>query len=271
MEKRAIVWRVFAFLGLLLLGWLPLAIPIYHFVPDANTASILGTLLLYGEFLYLVRWWGRRFYGETRVFQRYGLETNGGSPLPSRQILREFTRGWIGGLLGLAVLFGLETVLGWIRWRSPEMAISRLLLEAVFVGSAVGFAEEVLFRGWLWDELRRDYRVSIATVANAVIFAILHFLKPPSEILRTLPQFIGLVLLGLLLVKVKLHTQGRLGFPIGLHGGLVGGYYLINVGQWIAYTEAVPSWVTGIDKNPLAGVLGLLVLSGMLLIYRKPS
>ncbi|MDC0834341.1 abortive phage infection protein [Leptolyngbya valderiana BDU 20041] len=259
MKERSVVLRIWAFLGLLLLCWLPLAIPIYSLIPDTNTASILGTLLLYVEFLYLVRWWGRRFYGEPRVFQRYGF-------VLTRQNGIEFGRGWIVGLLGLAVLFGVETVFGWVRWIPTEMAIPRLVVEAILVGFAVGLAEELLFRGWLWDELRRDYRVVVATVANTLIFAVSHFLKPVSEIFRTFPQFVGLVVLGLVLVKAKRRNQGRLGFPIGLHGGLVGGYYLVNVGQLVTYTDAVPSWVTGIDNNPLAGVLGVLVLCGLSIV-----
>jgi hypothetical protein len=100
---------------------------------------------------------------------------------------------------------------------------------------------------------------------------VLHFIKPLPEVIRTFPQFPGLVLLGLALVWAKRSTrrqlrltgvqhQGRLGLPIGLHAGLVWGYYMIHVGQLARYSGQVPQWLTGIDQNPLAGGAGLVFL-----------
>ncbi|MEM8502332.1 MAG: hypothetical protein AAF716_04185, partial [Cyanobacteria bacterium P01_D01_bin.1] len=52
----------------------------------------------------------------------------------------------------------------------------------------------------------------------------------------------------------------RLGYPIGLHAGLIWGYYIVNVGGLSDYTGRAPEWVTGIDSNPLAGLMGLILL-----------
>jgi hypothetical protein len=49
---------------------------------------------------------------------------------------------------------------------------------------------------------------------------------------------------------------------------LVWGYYIINVGNLITYTKKVPEWITGIDRNPLAGVTGILLLSAIALSVR---
>jgi len=67
-------------------------------------------------------------------------------------------------------------------------------------------------------------------------------LLPPAEILRTLPGFPGLLLLGLTFVWAKRSRRSRLGLPIGLHAGL-GGYYIINVGQLVEYSGQVPDWL----------------------------
>ena len=69
------------------------------------------------------------------------------------------------------------------------------------------------------------------------------------------------MLLGLILSWGRQVHNGRLGFSIGLHAGLVWGYYIINVGSLIRYSSQIPLWVTGIDNNPLAGGMGLLFLS----------
>ena len=125
----------------------------------------------------------------------------------------------------------------------------------------VGLAEELVFRGWLLDELERDYSPKVSLCADAVIFAILHFIKPLSEMIRTLPQFPGLVLLGLTLVWGKRSHKNNLGISIGLHGGLVWGYYIINVGKLVQYSDRVSPWITGVDSNPIAGLMGLFLLS----------
>jgi uncharacterized protein len=71
--------------------------------------------------------------------------------------------------------------------------------------------------------------------------------------------------LGIALVLAKYQHGDRLGISIGIHGGLVWGYYILNVGQLIKYNGQVPDWVTGIDGNPIAGVMGLIFLSGLTL------
>jgi hypothetical protein len=40
------------------------------------------------------------------------------------------------------------------------------------------------------------------------------------------------------------------------------------VGNLITYTKKVPEWITGIDRNPLAGVTGILLLSAIALSVR---
>jgi hypothetical protein len=36
---------------------------------------------------------------------------------------------------------------------------------------------------------------------------------------------------------------------------------VVEVGRLVNYTNRVPAWITGIERNPLAGMLGLLLLS----------
>ena len=119
-------------------------------------------------------------------------------------------------------------------------------------------------------ELQRDYSPRVALWTDAIVFAVLHFIKPLEAIIQTLPQFPALVVLGLTQVWGKRWRRGRLGLPIGLHGGLVWGYYIINVGQLIKYSGKVPDWVTGVNNNPLQGVMGVLLMSILaLLIWRQ--
>lgn len=233
--------------------------------PDVATAIAL--ILLYGLFVFLVRRWGRRVHRWPRPLRHLGLV--GGW----RQFLNRLLRAGLLGLGGVVLLFGLQLLLGWAvpQWPALGWPLLRLLAEASLVGLAYGLLEELLFRGWLLAELEAGGSRRTALVANALIFALAHFIKPWAEILRTFPQFLGLLILGLALVWARRAAPVSLALPIGLHGGLVGGYYLFNVGDWVTHTGLAPDWVTGIDRNPLAGLLGVGLLSAIALYFARQA
>jgi uncharacterized protein len=248
--------RLLTFVSVLLLGWLPFATLSFWLVKDANLLSIVTMSLLAFGFLALVKIWGQVVYRQPHIFWSYGL-------VFTRQNGWNLLEGLAIGLSSLWALFLLQGRLGWLIWQDFPSHFPVILLEGLLVSLGVGLAEELAFRGWLLDELQRDCSLKAALWGSSLVFAGLHFLKPISEVLRTLPQFPGLVLLGLALVWAKRSRSGRLGLSIGLHAGLIWGYYMIQVGELVEYSNKVPEWVTGIDQNPLVGGTGLMFLSGI--------
>lgn len=231
----------------LLLLWVPIALPIQSIVPDANLVTIITMPLLYAAFLVLLRFWGRWVYGESNLFWVYGFRK-------PRQFNRELLRGLVIGLISLLAMFALEGVVGWVQWQPMQSSFPRIFVEGGVVAIAYGFAEELLFRGWFLNELERGYSKTTSLWVCSVIFALLHGIRP---------QFPALVILGLSLVWAKRACRGRLGLAIGLHAGLIWGYYLVNVGQLVKFSNIVPAWVIGIDRNPLASLVGILALSAI--------
>ena len=265
--------RITIFILALLLVWIPLAIPIYLLVEDVNNESILAIAILYIEFIILVRLWGNKVYQQPHLLHHYGLVIN-------RRNFQEFFQGLGIGLFSLFSLFILEIFLGLLVWHSPSEKLPKIILEGLLVSIGIGFAEELLFRGWLLDELERNYQPKVVLWMSSIVYAVLHFIKPLEEILRTWLQFPGLVLLGLIFVWAKRSSgkksnkftdkkQELLGLPMGIHAGLVWGYYIINVGGLVKYSEEVEEWLVGIDGNPLAGVMGLLFLGAIALWIRN--
>lgn len=248
----------------LLALWVPVALPIYGLVKDPNWVSILSMGILYGEFILLVRFWGSHVYGQPDILSRYGLQF-------TRRNGQDLLSGLGLGLLSLLSLLAIEGVLGWLGWQVPQPSIlPKVILEGFLVALGVAFAEELLFRGWLLDELQRDYSARTSLWADSTIFALLHFIKPLEAMVRNLPAFPGLLLLGLTLVLAKKARHGRLGLPMGFHAGLVWGYYIINTGQLVKYSHFVPDWITGVDANPIAGVAGLIMLGAIAIgMYRS--
>ncbi|MDP8933272.1 MAG: CPBP family intramembrane metalloprotease [Cyanobacteriota bacterium] len=255
--------RVIIFLLILLAIWLPLAAPIYLLVKDSNLATILTMGLLFTEFLFLVPRWGKQVYGQTQLLKSYGL-------INTRKNGFELLIGLAIGLLLTFSLFVVQGLFGLVAWQNSDN-LPRIIAEGLLSALGVGFAEELVFRGWLLDELQRDYNYKISLWVNSLVFALSHFIKPVAAMLQSWPQFPGLLLLGLILVWGKRSRQNRLGLSIGLHAGLVWGYYMINIGQLVRYSASVPEWVTGVNGNPLAGAIGLLFLSVLALGMRKMS
>jgi uncharacterized protein len=259
--------RLAIFLGALSVFWLPLALPIYWiFKSDSNLASILTMGLLFVELLFGWHFWGRLVHGDRHIYTRYGL-------VSTSKNIHEFWQGLAIGFWLCLGLFITEALLGWIDVIPPSASLIRIVIEGWFSAVGIALAEELLFRGWLLDELQRDYGKKICISVTAIAYGIAHFLKPMEEIIRTAVTFPALVLLGIALVLAKYQhgdreafpEGNRLGISIGIHGGLVWGYYIVNVGQLIKYNNHVPEWVTGIDGNPIAGVMGLIFLSSLTL------
>lgn len=264
--------RIGLFVLSLLLLWAPFAIPIYHWVSDPNLVNLLSLPVLYGEFIGLLWLWGRQVYRQPNVLQCYGLEF---SPQMGRHVLV----GWLPGVAIVFIIFGLQAGLGWLDLTiglSPDLL--RIMAEGLLTTLLLGFAEELVFRGWLLDELERDYSPQMAFWVSSLMFALVHFIKPWEVIQRMWFALPALLFLGMALVWAKRSTrsvkrpkQPLLGLPIGLHTGLVWGYYVISVGQLVGYTNTVPEWVTGIDRNPLSGILGCVSMGTIALVLRSSA
>ncbi|WP_239121547.1 MULTISPECIES: type II CAAX endopeptidase family protein [Spirulina sp. CCY15215] len=259
--KRPAYQRLGLFVIALAIAWLPFLIPLHFLLSyDPNLRSIVTMGILYLEFLILLRLWGREVWGIFAVFNYYGLIWN-------RKNGTEFLNSLAVGLWLTLALFALMVIFGW-AFLQPSRNLINVIFEGLLMSLAVGFAEELVFRGWFLDELERDYSPQISLWVNALIFAAVHFIKPLAEMIRTFPQFPGLVLLGLILVWSKRKFNNRLGSSIGLHAGLIWGYYIIVVGDLVNYSDRVSPWITGVDRNPLAGLMGLCFL-GILALFLK--
>lgn len=257
------VVRILSFLICLVIIWLPLAAPIYFLLnQDPNLVTILTMGLLFIEFLLLLQFWGRYIDREANLLGKYGL-------VWTRQNGIELINGLAIGFCFCGSLFVLEAIFGWVKFNTPSVLLVRIVAEGLLSALGIALAEELWFRGWILEELQRDYKRETTAWINAAIFAVAHFIRPIEEIMRTWITFPALYVLGLTLVWAKWRKRNRLGISIGIHAGLVWSYYILNVGQLLAYTERVPAWVTGIDGNPIAGLMGLSLLSVLAWWMRK--
>lgn len=265
--------RVFVFMATIVLVWLPLALPLYWASAQGKLpgGDLIPTALLYGVFLLGLPHWQRRVHQTRHGWRLLGF--TGGHRLGRGLILG------IGlGVISFTIMVGVQLALGWATLNVQSLQLSSLVASA-FLGAltamAVAWSEELLFRGWLLWELEQGSSPRLALVLNSLIFALVHFIKPLATLLALLPQLLGLWLLGVILVWARrlalppLPRQTTLGVAVGLHGGLVWGYYLVDVADLLDVTGRVPAWVTGVGGNPLAGLLGMTLLGCLaVLLYR---
>ncbi|MBD1861172.1 CPBP family intramembrane glutamic endopeptidase [Trichocoleus sp. FACHB-46] len=268
-EASAIIKAVVFFIVWVVV-WLPLGIPLAIALkwqpPQPITPSqklpLLAPLYLIAP---LILWGFARIQGVP--FSGYGLTRTaaffGSSGL-----------GLILGILGLAVLFGFQVALGWIQWPlssqiSRQNSVSeagktsswswRIWLPTLVLGLWVSVTEELIFRGFLLNQLQQDYSLWLAGAIASGIFAVLHLVWEGPE---NIPQLPGLWLMGMVLVLARQVDGGSLGLACGLHAGWIWGIASLDAAQAIAYTGKGPTWMTGLGQQPLAGVMGLLFLVG---------
>ncbi len=180
---------------------------------------------------------------------------------PSRKdLFKALLRGLIKAVLLLLVLLIGLFLSGQLKWQ-PQISAG-LLLNGFALGVGVGFAEELLFRGWLLGELEfrfasRAWGKSIAMVLQALVFSLAHtrFNLPLASLFGLLG---GLTLLGLALGLQRRADGGLIWGAVALHGGLVGGWFVLNQGL-IGQQEG----------NPIGGLLAWIPLLLLIWVRRR--
>ena len=276
-------WVTLLYVPLLFaLGWLssrPLLLVAPGWRPDqVDLAGLVVSLVLLLVTLPLRL---RRVWQDHCPWQRLGVLP--APPIAARDCgdaaMLALARGLVRGLLKALLLLGPLTVLlllvGQARWLGDLDGGE--LLNALALVLGVGFAEELLFRGWLWGELELLLGRGRALIAQAGIFALLHpwyrLITPgdPAALSEALALLGGLTLLGLVLALQRRADGGLLWGAIGLHGGLVGGWFALQNGL-IQLSPAAPVWLVGPggpNPNPIGGLFGWLGLLGLLWVRRR--
>ena len=234
--------------------WLPLAIPIAVLLkwrPPKPLATeqklpLLAALYLLAPLIL----WGASWVDEVS-FSDYGLDWE-------LTILGSLCLGLGIGISGLTIVFISQWKLGWVKWqRENWQRLRTVLLPVLLLGLWIGGTEELVFRGFLQNELEPDYSIWGAAAIASIIFALLHLIWEQQN---TLPQLPGLWLMGMVLVLARWVDGGSLGLAWGLHAGWIWGLTCLEEAELIAYTGKIPIWVTGLAGNPLAGISGLVCL-----------
>ena len=244
---------------LYILGWI-LANPLLLIGLDKEKLSLTGTIFTFLLFIFSLPKWFQIRWGIKNIWELLGINIIN----RNRNFIFYFVKGFLLSIILICLI--IIPIIGsqWGIWLGKIS--TGIFINAIFLIIGVGFAEELIFRGWLLEELKNQFGLKKAIIAQASIFSIVHigFDLPFWQMTSIL---CGLFLLGILLSLIRLKDKNSLWGCIGLHGGLVGLWFLTNNGL-LDISKDYPKWIFG-PGNPLGGILGIFIMLVFCFVYFK--
>lgn len=277
-EKRMrALWRLQGHALVALVGLVIVTVPIVVALlvadrlaplPASRLARLLGpgTLglavmtVLPGTVLTAATWAARRLL-DRRPFLSLGIRRDA-------FVVRDLVFGVALAGSMMATSFVIMLVCGWLRVRSLAWESSSASAVALSLGgfllvfSAVGFYEELVYRGYWYVNLRDGIGVRTAVILSSVVFALGHVGNPNASLVSGA----ALIGAGLFLAWATLRT-GQLWMSIGVHigwnffQGPIFGFPVsgIETAPLIRHDVTGPPLLTGGAFGPEAGLLLLAI------------
>jgi len=259
---RPKIISTFIFIPFLYFLGFVLASPLIFLGIDKENISLIGTIITFLIFVISLPKWFEVRWKLNNVWKLVGIKKRNRNMKPSFYFLK-------GLLVSVSLLSAILIPIFLFKdgiWLG-EISID-ILINSLFLIFGVGFAEELIFRGWLLEELKIQFGLKKALIFQSLIFSVVHigFNLPLWQMIGILS---GLFLLGIFLAFVRIKNNNSLWGCIGLHGGLVGGWFLVNNGLF-EISKDVPIWLVGpgnINTNPLGGFWGISLLFFLCFLY----
>lgn len=204
---------------------------------------------------------------------------------PLAELFGKFDVHWwkelgIGGLLGSVLMLTpalLLGIFGWVRWQWNPQGVSAIL-PSLLLFAGVAIAEELLFRGFVFQRLISGLGQRTAQLIIAAFFLLTHLSNPGMtgsvKVMASINIFLASILFGLAFIRTQ-----SLAMPIGLHwmanwmqGGILG-FGVSGTeqsGLLIPVFGNAPVWLTSGQFGLEASLPGLIcVVITLLLFYTR--
>ena len=238
---------------LYLLGWI-ISQPFLLLNLSKEALSLIGTIFTFFLFIFLMPKWFNFRWQIRNSWSTLGLN--------NKTILNNilsFSQGIIFALILLILILIPLLNKNYIAFSGGLS--SDIILNGILLTFGIGVAEEIIFRGWLLEDLKLQFGIKVALISQSIVFSLAHIgFKMPFW--NTLGILLGLFTLGILCSIIRLKDEGSLWGAIGLHGGLVGIWFVLNNGL-INISKEAPNWLVGYgaaNTNPLGGLYGISLL-----------
>jgi membrane protease YdiL (CAAX protease family) len=226
--------------------------------------TTIAGALFYTGVMVTGTWW------LTRAFRRRADRRPwGGMALPSlrRGNIGLLLLGFTAGLVLFGLVFGVERYAGLLEVTGFEAARSGLsgaitfLVAGLLYDLTPGFTEEVVMRGYWFQNIGEGRPVWISTLIMGIFFALMHFGEIGPRMLIFIPS---VLIISTALVMTRLLT-GSLWLAIGWHTAwnfaqhYVFGISAVGLGlhPWVAAKLTGPAWLVGAPGMPEEGLVGI--------------
>ena len=137
-----------------------------------------------------------------------------------------------------------------------------LLFDILFTSIFVGLAEELLFRVWLFEELKLFLSTNKAIFLQSILFSMVHPYNFDESFTINILIKIGLFLLGIYLNLLRINNYPNIFPSIAFHGGIVGYIFLAKSIFHIQGNYPVLIYGNQYDNfiNPVSGLIGIFTL-----------
>ena len=138
----------------------------------------------------------------------------------------------------------------------------RLLFDILFTSIFVGVAEELLFRVWLFEELKLFLSTNKAIFIQSILFSIVHPYSFDESFTVNVLMKIGLFLLGIYLNLLRINNYPNIFPSIAFHGGIVGYIFLAKSISYVQKNSPALIYGNQYDNfiNPVSGLIGIFTL-----------
>ncbi len=250
---------------LYLMGWV-LAQPLFYLNFDKENLSLIGTFFTLFLFIFLLPYWFKGKWNIKNTWEKLGINRNN-----IWINILHFSQGILFSLILIIIILIPILKTNYVTW-SGELTPS-ILSQTFFYILGLGLAEELVFRAWLFEELKLVYGIKISIIFQAFVYSFIHYISDTS-FLNIIGLRLGWFFLGILLSLIRVKDKGSLWRCIGIHGGLVGIWYFLNE-VFIKISLKTPSYLVGPFNenlsNPLGSLCGIILIIILCIYYGNKS
>tara|TARA_Y100001970_G_C14248923_1_gene870347 strand:- start:3468 stop:4193 length:726 start_codon:yes stop_codon:yes gene_type:complete len=227
-----------------------------------DNLSLFGTVITFLIFLFTLPYWARKRWLISDIWRYWGIN------IKELKYNLKYTFNLF--LIGLFIIIFILLTLFIGKWAYIDFNINiDTFLNAILLAIGVGFAEELIFRGWLIEELRLINHNKNYLYIQAIIFGVIH-INFNNNISSNVALVFGISLYGYLLGLSRYRSNSLLP-PIVLHGSMVGIWFFVNH-SLISFKSNIPVWLLGSLNgkvlNPMEGLIGIVLLMVSIYYYK---
>jgi len=212
-------------------------------------------IFIFISFVFFLKTWAKKRWNQKNVWKSLGFtkfEDNLFDSNFKKELFKSFLiiACWI-----LLLIFGKFLIF------KSEINHS-FLFDVLFTSIFVGVAEELLFRVWLFEELKLFLSTNKAIFIQSILFSMVHPYDFGKSLIVNILMKIGLFLLGVYLNLLRINNYPNIFPSIAFHGGIVG--YIFLAKSIFHVQGNYPFLIYGSEYdnfiNPVSGLIGIFTL-----------